>query len=251
MSFPALDLPTFTLRTVMPKGDVQLVESVEPGFIAARIAINTAWIYARLRKRYQYAIPFGQTPPTLIAAGLTPPNVTLQGVPTLGAYRMIVQVTTGGQLGTAIFKWSSDGGRSWTVGVATAATSIALGQTGMSALFSPGGYDPSNVYAAATPIPEEILDWLTVLTTGDAFDKRGTSPQDPVVARLAARELEVRAEVKEAADGQSGLFDLPTSADQDSAIDSGSPFGCSTASPYASADRFSYRARSEDYRWPR
>ena len=47
------------------------------------------------------------------------PNVTLTGTPvTTGEY--VVEITTGGAVGTAAFRWSKDGGVTWITGVATA-----------------------------------------------------------------------------------------------------------------------------------
>lgn len=247
MSFPALSLAQFMSRTVMPSADVTIVETAQPGFTVQRIATQTSWLYSRLRKRYASTIPFGQVPPTLIASGLNPPVVVLTGRPTLGAYLLALEITLDGIAGVATFQWSSDGGVTWTTGLVTG-PAVALGATGLVADFSPvGTYDVSNTYAAATPVPEAFLDWLTVLVTIDLYWKRGSNPQDPGVAALTARKEEVLAEVKEAADSQNGLFDLPTSEDQTTAISSGGPFGCSSASPYRWTDSQGRRGRREDY----
>lgn len=250
MSFPALDLATFKLRSVMPSADVDIVEKKQPGFTVQRIASRTSWLYSRLRKRYGKSIPFGQTAPLLLASGTFAPGaaaVTLVGRPTLGALLMVLQITTGGPLGTAIFKWSGDGGSTWTESVTTA-PSVPLGTTGMLAVFPTASYGTDNAYAAATPVPEAFLDWLTVLVSIDDYDKRGASPQDPALVRLTDRYQAVLVEVKEAADSESGLFDLPTSEDEGSAITTGGPMGSSSASPYVSFDEQSRRGRAEDAR---
>ncbi|HEY6464090.1 MAG TPA: hypothetical protein VIY73_28170 [Polyangiaceae bacterium] len=249
MSFPALDLATFKSRTVMPSADVDIVEANQPGFIVQRIVTQTSSLYSRLRKRYAKTIPFGQTAPLLVAAGTAPPAVTLVGRPVLGALLMVLELTLAGTLGTAQFRWSSDGGTTWIASGVVTAASVSLGATGMQAQFAGvGEYSTDNVYAAASPVPEAFLDWLTVLVTLDAYDKRGHNPQDPALARLATRELEVRAEVKEAADSKDGLYDLPTSEDESSAISSGGPLGASSASPYVSFSEQARRGREEDAR---
>jgi hypothetical protein len=141
MATPYLDLAGFTLRTVMPPGDVQLVEMKAPGYVAARLVIAQSKLDSRLRKRY--AIPF------------------------------------------------------------------------------------------ATPIPEIVLGWLTALVTPDVYRKRGVDPQDPQIASVEKDRDEAVAEIKEAADSQDGLFDLPLNeAMQTSAITSGGPMGSSQVSPY-------------------
>jgi hypothetical protein len=245
MSFPALSLAQLQSRTVMPLGDVNIVETNQPGFTVQRIATQTSWLYSRLRKRYGKTIPFGQTAPLLVPSGLNPPNVLLIGRPTLGAYLMQIQITTGGALGTAIFQWSSDGGATWTTGVTTSAV-IPLGTTGMSATFPVGTYDTSNLYAAATPIAEAFLDWLTVLVTLDLYWKRGSNPQDPALVSLTERRTQVLEEVKEAADSNTGLFDLPISEDEGSSISTGFPLGSSQASPYVWTDAQEARGARED-----
>lgn len=63
------------------------------------------------------------------AAGTTPPTITLTGTPT--AYvNLRVECTTLGARGTAVIRYSLDGGTTWTEGVTTAATiSIGAGLT--------------------------------------------------------------------------------------------------------------------------
>jgi len=128
--------------------------------------------------------------------------VTLSGRPTLGSYLMILQVTTGGALGTAIFKWSSDGGYTWTTGVTTAAT-VLLGSTGMTANFPSVGvtYDTSNAYAAAPPVPETILKWVTTLVTADVFRRHGVNPNDPLMVGLVD-EVIVECNMEESREGE-------------------------------------------------
>lgn len=252
MSFPAVDLAGVMRRSFLRPSYFTDVEAQSPGFTVQSIASNSSSIWSRLRKRYGASgtLPFGQLPPTLVPSGLTPPSVTLTGRPTLGSYLMVIQITTGGPLGTAVFQWSSDGGVTWTSSVTTAA-SVTLGTTGMTALFpDTGNYDTSNSYAAAPPVPETILRWLTILVTADVFRRHGVNPNDPLMVGLVDEVKQVRAEIEEAANSQTGLFDLPTSEDQASAVTTGGPFVYSEQSPYTWAYRQQAAAQGGGGGWP-
>lgn len=241
MSFPYLDLYGFKLRTVMAAAEVDYVETDTPGYTAGRIAVRSSYINGRLRKRYgatatTNSLPLGQTAPELIGSGTTPPGLSLRGQPILGSMQVIVSITTGGATGTAVFKWSSNNGITYNTGV-TSATSVSLGGTGLSVLFpSTGTFSTDNVYAAATPVPEIVLGWLTTLVTYDLYRKRGVNPQDPQIELLVVEMTNVLAEIKEAADSRDGLFDLPVSEDEDSAVTTGGPLGTSQTSPYVWTD---------------
>jgi hypothetical protein len=236
MSFPYLDLAGVQLRSVMRPSYFTDVEALTPGFTVQSIATNTSPINSQMRKRYGGNLPWGQQAPPLVPAGLAPPAVTLVGRPTLGSYQTLVQITLGGALGTATFQWSSNNGVTWTTGVLTAA-SVALGATGMSALFPAGPYDVSNVYAAAPPVPETILQWLTALVTDDVSVRHGINPNDPLAQRIGERVKTARAQIEEAANTKDGLWDLPQSEDAPSAIDTGGPRSYSEQSPYEWARR--------------
>lgn len=87
------------------------------------------------------------------------------------------------------------------------------------------------------PFPEIVRIWLTALVTVDAYQKRGWDPgseQDELIndARQAAL-----ADLREAADAETGLFDLPLRQNNAaSGISQGGPFGYSEASPYEWTD---------------
>jgi hypothetical protein len=141
MSAPYLDVASFTALTTMPSSDVTLVDTSQPGYIAARIGYWQNKIEARLRKRY--TIPF------------------------------------------------------------------------------------------ASPTPAVVLGWLADLVTPDVFRKRGANPTDPQLSEVIDAAKAAWAEVLEAANSETGLFDLPLSANVDtSAITAGGPLACSQASPY-------------------
>jgi hypothetical protein len=245
MSFPYIDLLGVQRRSFLRPSYFNDVEQQSKGFTVQSIASNSSSINSRLRKRYGKFLPFGQSAPALLPSGLTPPTVTLTGRPTLGSYLVQIQITTVGALGAAIFKWSSDGGVTWTSDVLTAAQ-VTLGSTGMAALFSDvGTYDTSNAYSAAPPVPETILRWITILVTADVFRRHGVNPNDPIMQGLVDEVKQVRAEIEEAANSQTGLFDLPFSEDEPSAVTTGGPRGYSEASPYTWTYRQEARAERE------
>ncbi len=250
VSFPYLTLDGFRLRTVMPSPDVDIVETAQPGFTQTRLDIASSYVNSRLRKRYgtstsASSLPLGQRPPALVAAGTTPPTVTLTGRPTLGSWRIVIQIVAPGTLGAAAFKWSGDGGTSWSAALA-AATFSPLTGTGMAAVFASGSYALDDVYAAATPVPETVLGWLVALVTVDLYRKRGVNPQDPTIEMVREDATRALAELKEAADSKDGLFDLPASEDNDSAVTTGGPLGYTEFSPYTWTDIERANGRTED-----
>jgi hypothetical protein len=253
MSFPYLDLLGFRRRTTMQEADVDAIETRSPGFLVGRIKTRTSRLNARLRKRYGNAVnvgnglPWGNVPPTLIPNGTLPPAVFLSGKPTLGSLEILINVTTPGILGVALFSWSKDAGVSFVATGAVTAPIVVFGGTGLSANFSNlSSYSADNVYQAASPVPEVILDWLTVLVTVDAYAKRGVNPSDPQIVQLMTEYDRVLAEVKEAADSKDGLIDIPVSEDQDSAVTTGGPLGYSETSPYVWATQEQLQGELED-----
>lgn len=137
-----VDVSGFTLRTVMPPGDVTVLETKAPGWLLSSLQTETAYLYSRLRKRY--AVPFD----------------------------------------------------------------------------------------AANP-PEVARRWLVQLVTSNAYRKRGANPQDPQLELVEKDRDRALAEIKEAADSNEGLFDLPLHAETaGTGITNGGPLGYSEASPY-------------------
>lgn len=83
-----------------------------------------------------------------VESGTTPPDVTLSGTLTQSV-DLRIEITTSGPRGTAVFRWSVNGGASYTSGITTAA-SVALGSTGITANFATGtDYTNDNVYRSA------------------------------------------------------------------------------------------------------
>jgi len=133
----------FSDRSVMPAEHLETIEALSPGWLATQLEQQSAWLDARLRKRY--SAPF------------------------------------------------------------------------------------------ASPYPAAVLGWLTDIVTLAAYLRRGVNAQDEQFQLIKEAAQNARAEVREAADSQTGLFDLPL-ASGESAISKGGPFGYSEQSPYVGFD---------------
>lgn len=104
-------------------------------------------------------------------------------------------------------------------------------------------------YAApfAVPYPEAVKLWLARLVTPRMFLKRGVDPNDAQYVDIVKDADEAKAEIKEAADSETGLYDLPLRADTTATgISKGGPYGYSEASPYVWTDVQSEAGRTED-----
>lgn len=241
--FPLLDIAGFKRRSLMPPTDVDLTTSLYAGFFEARRDLATSFIGSRLRKRYIW--PPGQTAPLLLAAGTTPPPVTLLGVPTLGSMQIAIDMLVGGIVGAATFQWSQDGGLTF-AGPLTTGASVSLPGTGLVAVFSPGTYNADNDYMAAPPVPETVQRWLVAMVTRDFYLRRGTNPQDPGFLEVKDDVTTAIAEMKEAADGKDGLIELPVTEDQGTAVAIAGPMSYSENSPYVWQDVQRETAWGED-----
>lgn len=104
-------------------------------------------------------------------------------------------------------------------------------------------------YAApfASPYPLAVQGWLARIVTVRCYLKNGVDPNDLQFAEIKADADAALAEIKEAADSNEGLFDLPLRADTTATgVSRGGPFGYSEASPYVWTDVQSDIGRSED-----
>lgn len=100
----------------------------------------------------------GSSMGAVTASGTTPPTVTLSGTPS-GAWNLQIDIVAGGALGAATFRFSTDGGVTWSATLTTAA-SIALtdtavdslvgvnGKTGVTAAFASATYNADNLYVS-------------------------------------------------------------------------------------------------------
>jgi hypothetical protein len=99
----------------------------------------------------------------------------------------------------------------------------------------------------AAPYPEAVKDWVARLMDPLTLKKRGVDATDEQFLSIDEDSKAAREEIKEAADAEIGLFDLPVldSADA-SAISKGAPLAYSETSPYVGGDVQVYYARDED-----
>lgn len=89
----------------------------------------------------------------------------------------------------------------------------------------------------AAPVPEVILGWLTNIVTPELYERRGWDPTSAQGVSILAAADRARAEMKEAADSVTGLYDLPLlDTGASTGVTSGAPLASADASPYAWVD---------------
>lgn len=234
---PYLDAAGFLRRTVMAPSDVALVQSIAPGYLETSIADRQSEINNRLMKRYGTVLPFGQVPaqPTIFGGG---PTIVLSGQPAVGSLLTTIEITADGGIGVGTFRWSLDGGQTWTTGVVLAA-SVALGATGISSAFPAASYVTGQRYAAPAPVDAAVLRWLAAFVTIDMYDKRGRDAADPLLATAQSRFDRADAQLKESADGEGGYIEIPLNdaAANASAVVTGGPFSYSEPDSYSWMDQ--------------
>lgn len=99
----------------------------------------------------------------------------------------------------------------------------------------------------ATPVPEAVRAWVARIVDVRVMVRRGVDPQDAQFDLIREDAAEAKEQLKEAANGQEGLFDLPVRADNNnSGIVHGAPRSYSEASPYVWMTRQAQRGRDED-----
>lgn len=99
-----------------------------------------------------------------------------------------------------------------------------------------------------SPVPAAVLLWLTAAVTADCYERRGFNPgsEQDKDAILGARDR-VLADLKEAADSVTGLFDLPLRDDTaGSGIVAEGPLSYTETSPYVAFDDQVENGRQED-----
>lgn len=83
----------------------------------------------------------------IVPLGTTPPTVTLTGQPAAD-YTFQLAMVAGGIVTVATFRYSTDGGMTFSATLTTAPT-VVLGSTGLTASFSAGTYNADNRYFAS------------------------------------------------------------------------------------------------------
>jgi hypothetical protein len=98
------------------------------------------------------------------------------------------------------------------------------------------------------PAPVIVQEWLTCIVTVDVWLRRGVSGTDQQYTTYSDQRTQALTEIKEAADSDTGLYDLPLLASGvgGSAISLGGPRSYSEASPYVWADQQACIGRTED-----
>jgi uncharacterized phage protein gp47/JayE len=120
----------------------------------------------------------------VVATGATGlPTVTASGTP-VSKYEILIEITTTGILGTALFRWSDDAGATWN---ATGVTvpgggTYVLGATGITATFNAGTYTDGDTYRWNTNCTSfnPSSEWLT--TSGQTEESN-----EDLVARAKAK----------------------------------------------------------------
>lgn len=98
-----------------------------------------------------------------------------------------------------------------------------------------------------SPYPVALVGWLVRIVTHRAYLRLGVKTSDEQYESIKQDAQDAWSEIKEAADSNTGLFDLPLRADVDkSGIRKGGPLYYSEQSPYVWADQQAYLGRAED-----
>lgn len=106
-------------------------------------------------------------------------------------------------------------------------------------------------YAApfvATPYPTVITEWLAHIVDWRAYLKRGVNSLDTEAAEYKQQHDTALTELQEAANSETGLFELPLRQDVPGAsgVSKGGPQGYSEASPYVWMDEQADVGHQED-----
>lgn len=89
----------------------------------------------------------------------------------------------------------------------------------------------------SAPVPDIVRSWVVRMVTLRAYLRRGVNASDDHFAEVKADAEAAGLEVKEAADAESGLFDLPLRQDTaTSGVTKPAPLGYSESSPYTWTD---------------
>lgn len=90
-------------------------------------------------------------------------------------------------------------------------------------------------FAAMPDTPPVVIGWLTRILDAELYYKRGISAKDEQWPEILQRAKDAKAEVKEAADSEKGLFELPLNATApgETSVSRGGPLGYTEQSPYS------------------
>lgn len=134
----------------------------------------------------------GSTMGTVASDGTSPPVLTITGTPT-GPWRLVIECQVGGAHETATYRFSVDGGTTWSadittlgVGAAQPLTDTAIdslvgnnGKTGLSVAFAAGTFNADNSWASVATLkatslvmrPNALSFWYNRMALGLETDK--------------------------------------------------------------------------------
>ncbi len=99
----------------------------------------------------------------------------------------------------------------------------------------------------ASPYPIAVRGWLSRIVTRTAYLKRGIDPDDPQWQSYDEDAKAARVELLEAANSDTGLFELPLRSDTSViGVSKGGPYAYSERSPYVWTSRQASAGRDED-----
>jgi phage gp36-like protein len=202
--------------------------------------------------------------------------------PPSGTFPIVVRFTAGGVVGTPGITWqfSVDGGVTYNgVDLALGSSrSIVVPNTGAAFLLGDGSIVGGQKFSCTVqspfveaelndwtayvearlrkryaipfvaPIPSCVKKWLCDIVTKRAYDKLGRNPTSAQDSKAIDEPYDQAiAEIKEAADSNTGLFDLPLRDDAaGSGVSAGGPLGYTETSAYAWTDIEAEAGRAED-----
>lgn len=102
---------------------------------------------------------------TVAESGSTPPDATLAGAP-LGPWNLVIECVVGGAHATATFRFSTDGGKTWSATIATPAVDTPIdlidtasdslvgvnGKTGLTVEWAAGTFNADNAWTATAQL---------------------------------------------------------------------------------------------------
>lgn len=137
----------------------------------------------------------GPAIPTLSAVtetGTTPPDLTVAGTP-VDYYDAIVDIVLGGVLETATFRYSLDGGTTYSSTITTPAATYLIPNTGITITFTAGTYNADNIYtfnsgnaAGMRTFADALSTHMTTALTKNRFVFSNVEAPDDTKTRLIA-----------------------------------------------------------------
>lgn len=99
----------------------------------------------------------------------------------------------------------------------------------------------------ASPYPIAVLEWLTHIVSWRCYLKRGVNSLDSEATEYKSQHDQALKELEEAANSNTGLFELPLRADTAATgVSRGGPRAYTEQSPYVSQDQIAATGHNED-----